>query len=388
MPAGNIKLPLNLAIFIFMLGVGMVSSIFPAQIIKLTGTSAGVGAMAAAFGLPYILVQAPLGRWADRIGFKPLILAGYLLASVTGLFYFLSESLPCFLAARVLHGLGEAPLWALAPALLAMRYPDSRGWVIGCYSAWLHLGLTLGPLISLVMLGVWPVQAQFLVFSLLCLMACLVVALGAGQTGPASSSHLKTSAKHGGGLIEFGTNLPVLAGILLTGVCYAVHLTCLPAYLIEQKGFSNTQGGLYFTLYYCCLGGAQLVGGWLCDRLGSHMPMRLGLAISGLGLFLSPLLEAPHIFIPLAAAGAGLGLFGCSSMAMLNQSAAGHRKGEVSGIYYLIWGAGYFAGPLAMDWLFARAGNMAMGTQLLGLCMFGCFAWLILHSRLPDNKPA
>jgi MFS family permease len=170
MSANTTKWSLYLSIFGFMLGVGMISSILPAQVMQLTGGQAGVGALASAFGLPYILVQAPLGRWADRVGFKPLLLAGYFLASLTGILYYLAGSYELLLAGRLLHGLSEAPLWALAPALLVLHYPAKRGWVIGSYNAWLHLGLTLGPLLSLALMALMPVEMQFLCFSLFCLL--------------------------------------------------------------------------------------------------------------------------------------------------------------------------------------------------------------------------
>jgi hypothetical protein len=40
---------------------------------------------------------------------------------------------------RFLQGIGEMPIWALAPAMLSLQYADTKGKVIGLYNVSLHL---------------------------------------------------------------------------------------------------------------------------------------------------------------------------------------------------------------------------------------------------------
>jgi len=47
-----------------------------------------------------------------------------------------------------------------------------------------------------------------------------------------------------------------------------------------------------------------------------------------------------------AALGLGAGTFAVASMALVSEASADHRKGRASGLYFLAWGCGYFAGPL------------------------------------------
>jgi MFS family permease len=100
------------AVFLMMVGVGMIMALLPRRVIDLTGSGATVGHLSAAFGLTYVVVQLPVGNLADRLGFKPFLVAGYLICFATGLVYFLSPSATGLFLGRLLQGAGEAPVWA------------------------------------------------------------------------------------------------------------------------------------------------------------------------------------------------------------------------------------------------------------------------------------
>jgi MFS family permease len=140
---------LNLAVFLLMLGIGMVMALLPQRIIDLSGSASKVGCLASAFAVSYLFLQLPMGRLADRYGFKLFLALGYLLCALTGLLYIAAESPEVIFLGRLLQGAGEAPVWALAPALLSVLYPTAKGRTIGVYNASLHLGLTAGPLLGI-----------------------------------------------------------------------------------------------------------------------------------------------------------------------------------------------------------------------------------------------
>ena len=52
---------LNCAVFLLMMGVGMISALLPEKIINMTGSDELVGFLASAFALSYIIFQIPLG---------------------------------------------------------------------------------------------------------------------------------------------------------------------------------------------------------------------------------------------------------------------------------------------------------------------------------------
>ena len=61
---------LNGAVFILMFGVGMIVALLPRKMLDLSDSAFQVGALASAFAIPYIVFQLPIGRLADRYGYK------------------------------------------------------------------------------------------------------------------------------------------------------------------------------------------------------------------------------------------------------------------------------------------------------------------------------
>ena len=116
-------LGLVVAVVLMMIGVGMVVTLLPQRVVDLDGNGRSVGYIASAFAFSYLLLQVPIGRLSDKIGFKPLLIAGYLLCFLTGLVFYFATSSNMIFFARLLQGAGEAPVWALAPALLSLRFP-------------------------------------------------------------------------------------------------------------------------------------------------------------------------------------------------------------------------------------------------------------------------
>lgn len=82
---------LNSAVFMMMLGVGMIMALLPARIIHLTGSGATVGYLASAFALSYIILQVPIGNLSDRWGFKIFLASGYFLCALTGVLYYFAN---------------------------------------------------------------------------------------------------------------------------------------------------------------------------------------------------------------------------------------------------------------------------------------------------------
>jgi MFS family permease len=74
------------AAFIQMVGVGLIVALLPSKVIALSGTMANVGLIASAFAVPFVLLQLPVGNLGDRFGHKRFLVAGYVIAGLTGSF--------------------------------------------------------------------------------------------------------------------------------------------------------------------------------------------------------------------------------------------------------------------------------------------------------------
>jgi MFS family permease len=165
----NTVLGLNVSVFFMMIGVGMIVALLPQKVILFDGNGRNVGYLASMFAVAYIALQVPVGAMADKYGFKIFLVIGYFLCFLAGLcFYFSGSSYSLFLT-RLLQGAGEAPVWALAPAILSVKYPLEKSAIIGRYNAILHVGLTLGPICGIYLGKVCQPSLLFLLYSIGCL---------------------------------------------------------------------------------------------------------------------------------------------------------------------------------------------------------------------------
>lgn len=350
MSASRVLIVICLAASLLMIGVGMIVALLPQRVLDLSGSMQSVSYLASVFALSYLLSQMPIGNLSDRFGAKTFLVFGYIFCSLSGLMFFAAESAEAIFLGRFVQGIGEAPVWALGPALLSLAYPHAKGKVIGLYNASIHAGLTAGPLLGILLAQERPEISAFLLFAGLCLCAGMIVLAFLPSTGTASLSSLGESPrlKELGQLLTVGGPLRTLCGVLLYGAGYGIFISVLPAYLALSQDFDQTATGILFALFYVATSISQLIAGPLSDRHGRHAYMISGLLCAAIGYSTFPFLTYPLVYVPLALASFGLGVFCVSSLAYLNDSVPHSLKASVSSCYYLAWGLGYFAGPLVI----------------------------------------
>lgn len=335
------------AVVFMMVGVGMVMAQLPQQVVELDGSGRSVGYIASAFAISYLLIQIPSGILADRIGFKPLLVLGYLLCTLTGLVFYCAKSSQMIFLARLLQGCGEAPVWALAPALLTLRFPLAKGKAIGIYNAAMHIGLTLGPVLGVVLARIVNSNAVFLVYSSGCLLGAIVIYFSLDNSFKREYQATRQfDVLAIIRLIRHWKTLLILSGITLYGAGYGIFITNIPVFLIQEKHFTSIHIGMFFSLFYVAISFSQIIAGPLSDRFGRSVFMILGLITIAGGLTVMPVFCFPLILPVLSVASFGMGIFCLASMAYLNEFVSDPLKGTISGAYYLFWGSGYFFGPL------------------------------------------
>ena len=340
-------LVLSLSATLLMLGVGMIVTLLPQRVHEMTGTLESVGLVAAVFAFAYLLAQLPIGLLSDWLGPRWFLVIGYLLCSVSGIVYFFTGTPAGIYFGRVIQGLGEAPIWALGPAVLSLAYPSARGRVIGIYNAAIHIGLTLGPLLGLLIAPGGQGRLPFLVFAVLCLSGGILVLCFLRQTTIPGAS-----ARPGFGqflaVLRTKATLITLNGVLIYGAGYGVFLTVLPVSLTTTHGFGPTAVSLHFVQFYAAISLSQIVAGARSDRIGRHVFLVWGMVLAAVGTVSFHFVPGLSAFLPLGLASVGLGMFCVASIAELNDSVPDTLKGAISGTYYLFWGAGYVLGPLVI----------------------------------------
>jgi len=379
-----VQLILNLSAFLAMLGTGMIMAILPQRILDLSSSLSSVGELASAFALTFVLAQIPMGWLSDRFGIKRFMVTGYFICAGTGLIYYVSDSCNHIFMGRMLQGIGEVPVWSLAPALLAIQYPDQKGKYMGLYNASMHCGLTLGSLLGIWMAKIWEADEAFLFFAFTSFSAGLLIALfvkppvheGTGQTlGDAGLTDKKPKGKTALlSLISNAENLVTYMGILMYGAGYGIFITMIPGFLIQVRGLDQAGIGFFFVCFYMAVGLSQIAAGGISDSWGRKPVMILGLGLAGSGLicFSGTGLVWTIFFLTLAAF--GLGTYCVSALAFLNEQVSEEEKGIISGCFYFFWGIGYFSGPLCIGNLIQgisdQPGIWRISYQILALLFF------------------
>ncbi|WP_172292923.1 MFS transporter [Pseudoruegeria sp. HB172150] len=358
---------LSLSATLLMVGVGMIVALLPQRVHAMTGTLESVGLIASVFAFTYLLAQLPIGALSDRLGAKRFLVLGYFLCAASGLVFFGAGTAGGIYLGRALQGLGEAPIWALGPAFLSLAHPAAKGRAIGIYNAAIHTGLTLGPLLGLLIAPDGQGQAPFLVFALLCFTAGLLTLLFL-PSAPVSVGPARVSLREALGVLWRRKPAILLAGVVLYGAGYGVFVSVLPVSLTVTHGFGSAAVSMSFVLFYAAVSFSQVVAGRVSDRVGRSGFLIGGMVAAALGFGAVPFVPGLWVFLPLGVASIGLGVFCIASIAELNDCVSDALKGTVSGAYYFAWGLGYVLGPLGFG--AALSGGPAVGYASLAV-LFG-----------------
>jgi len=114
------------------------------------GLSLGeIGVLAAAYPAVWAVGQIATGGLSDRIGRKPLVVAGMFIQAMAIAVIALGSTFAVWLVASALLGLGTAMVYPTLLATIAdVADPAWRGSAIGVYRLWRDLGFAIGALLA------------------------------------------------------------------------------------------------------------------------------------------------------------------------------------------------------------------------------------------------
>ncbi|MDR5784852.1 MFS transporter [Caballeronia sp. LZ065] len=220
----------------------------------------------------YGLLQLPMGWLVDRYGVKWPYAICFLLwciaAAVTGIV----TTLSALIIVRVLIGAAEAVVVPATYRYIANRFEETqKGTALGIYSVGGKMGPALGAPAAAWLIAGTSWKMMFIVTGLAGLVWLLPWLLMVRNDFPDATELASRKQRAASVPLRNLLASPVVWGGLLTNFCYAYFafycMTWMPAYLVEQRGLSLQQSGMYTAFSFCGVAVTAALSGWLADRL-------------------------------------------------------------------------------------------------------------------------
>ncbi|WP_432040059.1 MFS transporter [Streptomyces cucumeris] len=389
------------------------------------------------YQISVVSLLLPVGRWLDRVGARSALLTATTGFAVCSALAAVAPWAGWLIAARLAQGVFGAVLFVLMP-VLAIRSvrPEARGRAMSVPATLGPLGAVTGPALGGLLIDHFGWRSVLLVKIPFCVLALVIawramprgrglrapdrrsvadavlVAIGVASLLLAltlASSGLPwlslmavvvpplwwwlrgpggrpvTGALRTGGLLQaHGAVLALAAGFAAMHYVVALHLQ-------RDDGLSATATGLTVLAFPLGMGLAGPLGGRLADRFAPRPVAIAGATITAAGLLLLvPLGEdwaAPQVAWRLALAGAGMGLNGGPTQALVMGTAPAELAATVGSTVQLARSLGFTLGPALATaaWGMTDSASAALGLAAASACL-GVFllAW---SGARPDPRP-
>ncbi|WP_171171762.1 MFS transporter [Streptomyces sp. I05A-00742] len=366
------------------------------------------------YQLAVVALLLPAGRWLDvsgsgtGTGLRSAVLMSTSGFALCGLLSAASPWMPMLATARVLQGAFGAVLFVLMPVLAARSVPPHlRGRAMSVPATLGPLGAVTGPAVGGVLLDAFGWRAVFLVKLPFCVAALLVarrVLPGPGRPVPPNRRLLADAGLVGSAItalllaLTLAPTSPVWLLLVLAALPPAVRwlrgpgarpvidvvrasgthgvyaavfaLACgfgamhyvVALRLQDDSGLSATATGLTVLAFPLAMGIAGPLGGRLADRYGHRPTAVAGATLTTLGLFLLTLLgrgdwSSADVAWRMALAGAGMGLYGGPTQALVMNAAPPRSAGTAGSAVQLSRNLGFTLGPALASATWGLAGS-------------------------------
>jgi len=232
-----------LSSFLWGFGVYLYFYVQPLYITQLGATPAQVGLALGLGGFVVTFLYAPIGLWADRRGRKPVILAGWLLGTISGFGMALAPDWRWFVPAYAGYLLSNFAVSVLNGYITAKTTPQARTAVFATMSSTGVLGSIIAPAIGGWIGEHYGLRTVYFCAALIYTLSTLSILLIRPQ--PAEPQANRASASQ---LLRDRSFLRVILLVFLLFFAVDVGQVLAPKYLAEVRGYSVNQIGWLGTI--------------------------------------------------------------------------------------------------------------------------------------------
>ncbi|MFD0886245.1 MFS transporter [Streptosporangium algeriense] len=305
---------------------------------SVVGLVVGIAFAGTALGRPFA------GRAGDAGHARAMAMTGGMITALSAAGQLIAPNVTFLTVCRLLMGLGEAALFSGSlPWVIKGVAADRRGRVAGWFGLSMWGGLSIGPLITVLLRQVGDSTAVWSVIILLPLLSTVLIATTRRQDPSPASGTLRPSSWRD--IVPRGVSLPGLC-LGLAAYGYGSLTALLVLYLSHERIGGQNVGLVFFAVAFLVTRG---VGSPLADRYGGIMVARVVLFIEALGLYiLAEATTQPVALLGTAVTGIGLGLIYPSTSAITLSRTGPLQAGVSMGTMTSFWDLGIMAaGPVS-----------------------------------------
>ncbi|WP_034384477.1 MFS transporter [Herbidospora cretacea] len=324
------------------------------------------------------------GTLADRLGYRPVIIAGCLLRTLGFALLGFAHTLPVLLAASAMTGFAGALFNPAVRAYLAHTAGDRRVEAFALFNVFYQAGILLGPVVGLALMAAD--------FRLVCATAAGLFALLTAAQALALPPGPEARAGSEGVLADWRTVLANRPFVLFAGAMTGSYVLSFQVYLALPLALGDPGA---VTLLFVVSGGIAVLGqlritAWARARWTPAQAMTWGLTLMGAAFVPLTLTTWPGpvllcaVLLCAALLGVGTALTYPFEMDTVVALSGGRLVATHYGLYNSIAGIGITVGNLAVGALLDRAALLWAALACLGA---GCAAGVHLLGRSGLTRP-
>ena len=323
-----------------------------------------IGLIAAFSPLAGILFSFPVGVLSDHLGRKRLLITAGAVFLIAPLLYLFIFNPLWLIPIRFFHGTATAILGPVISAVIAERYPENKGEMLGQYSSATLIGRTIAPLAGGIIIsffvfspGLYPFRIVYAAAALAAVPVFIMTLMYREErSAPLNVLPFATFRES---FVQFFSN-PRLRGTacadMATYFAYGALETFLPLYLFS-RGIGAYETGIIFAVQVLVIAATKPFFGRIADRIDKRIQIGAGLVITGCAVAVIPILPSFGMFLLASSVfGMGISLSTVATSAFVADIAKKEQIGASMGALSSIMDIGQTSGPLVTGIIITAAG--------------------------------
>ncbi|MEW5825716.1 MAG: MFS transporter [Candidatus Bipolaricaulota bacterium] len=332
------------------IGLGIISPILPLYARTFAASGFQIGLVFAAFSVSRAVLGPVVGRLSDRIGRKPIIVAGLALYAIVSALYAFSTALWQLGIFRLVQGIASVMVTPIAQAYVGdLTRTGAEGRTLNAFYASQFVGMALGPILGGGIGAAWSYDAAFFVMGGLTVLSLLLVQL----TVPTDETAKNRGKPRERKILPIRNVLAsdavkaMFAYFATRGFWRQAFSTFYPLYAVAALAASEADIGIVLSAYMFAEGLLQIPFGYLADRYPRVRQIVVGSVFAPLVLLAVPLVSSTWAAALLTVAmGAFSALGRASLVAIRTELGRTHGMATLAGVQGSAFAVGQMLGPL------------------------------------------